>query len=527
MRRFLSFLLLFSCWTAVLCDVLKDLSGGFCRSWRFATNISNRKFRMMDLDGGLIPGDLNSTHNYMIEIDLSQDQDLTNGASYPMSLVDKAVPIIKDQAWWPNQDGSKIFLYGGRGASNTQVDDGIWEYHTQTNTWHRQPVGSRPIRLAGGAYANAPAIQAAYWIGGYQSSDTTPEITDDKKIYPSGMMMLNTTTNEIRNITTPFGSTQGGAVVFLPTPGMGSLVYIGGEVVKTGTSSAGTPRPMSSVWVFDVASETWFEQDVVGDALARQEFCAVSASDGNGGWHLYIMGGADYNKHVVTSEISMLAVPSFKWYSTGTWFTPRMSINCEIVGKQLLAVGGRLALANGAEAGCYGTPVLNWDLNQRATVSTWDSSEPTYSPAASIVSDTSATPTPSKWAGALKEVFFPSKASASGSSATGTATGTAAAAAKSSSNTAAIAGGVAAGVVVLIALGVGIFFYRRRHQQQKPKEGNVASTESLREPMYCKAELSNERDPQEMDGLGQKSTGFVPAPPPQEMEVPLPMQPSG
>jgi hypothetical protein len=116
------------------------------------------------------------------------------------------------------------------------------------------------------------------------------------------MLMLNTTTNEIRNITTPFGSTQNGGVVYIPTPNMGSLVYIGGEVVKSGNSS-GTPRNMTSVWVFDIGSEAWFEQEVSGDATARFEFCTVAASDNNGGWHLYVMGGADYDTDKVVSDV--------------------------------------------------------------------------------------------------------------------------------------------------------------------------------------------------------------------------------
>jgi hypothetical protein len=86
----------------------------------------------------------------MIAIDLSESHDLTDGESYPMTLVDSTVPILKDQALWSNQDGSRLFLYGGRGASKTQSDDGIWEYYTTDTTWHRQSVGTRPIRLAGG-----------------------------------------------------------------------------------------------------------------------------------------------------------------------------------------------------------------------------------------------------------------------------------------------------------------------------------------------------------------------------------------
>jgi hypothetical protein len=86
----------------------------------------------------------------MITIDLSKNRDLTDGVSYPMTLVPETVPILKDQALWSDQAGSRLFLYVGRGASKTQSDDGIWEYYTSDTTWHRQSVGTRPIRLDGG-----------------------------------------------------------------------------------------------------------------------------------------------------------------------------------------------------------------------------------------------------------------------------------------------------------------------------------------------------------------------------------------
>ena len=80
------------------------------------------------------------------------------------------------------------------------------------------------------AYANAPGVQGAFWVGGYQSSDTTPDITDDTRTYAKGMIALNTTTQDFVRLDAPFAPVQNGAMVFLPVGPQGVLVYFGGEV---------------------------------------------------------------------------------------------------------------------------------------------------------------------------------------------------------------------------------------------------------------------------------------------------------
>jgi hypothetical protein len=59
-----------------------------------------------------------------------------------------------------------------------------------------QQGSAKPVRLAYGAYADAPEIQAAYWIGGYHDSNTTTSITDSTKKYASDMIQFNTTTED-------------------------------------------------------------------------------------------------------------------------------------------------------------------------------------------------------------------------------------------------------------------------------------------------------------------------------------------
>lgn len=77
---------------------------------------------------------------------------------------------------------------------------------------------------------NVPELQAAYWLGGYQSRDTTPSITDDTRAYATGMIQFNTTTEVYTLLDAPFTPVQQGALVYLPTLHQGVLLYFGGEV---------------------------------------------------------------------------------------------------------------------------------------------------------------------------------------------------------------------------------------------------------------------------------------------------------
>lgn len=97
------------------------------------------------------------------------------------------------------------------------------------------------------AYVDAPQIQAAYWVGGFQNSDTTPAITDSTVDYATGMIQFNTTTGTFTQLDAPFAPVQQGALVYLPIGEKGVLVFVGGEVpsIQNGINATLTPV---SVW---------------------------------------------------------------------------------------------------------------------------------------------------------------------------------------------------------------------------------------------------------------------------------------
>jgi hypothetical protein len=95
------------------------------------------------------------------------------------------------------------------------------------------------------AHVNVPDLQAAYWVGGYQSSNTTPSITDDTKEYTSVMLQFNTTTGEFSQLDAPFTPVQEGALVYIPNRRLGTLIYFGGEVPSEQSGTDATLTPVS------------------------------------------------------------------------------------------------------------------------------------------------------------------------------------------------------------------------------------------------------------------------------------------
>jgi hypothetical protein len=89
-----------------------------------------------------------------------------------------------------------------------------------------------------------PHLQSSFWAGGYQDRDTTPAITDQRRVYADGMITFNTSTGEFRQVAAPFTPVQNGALVYVPV-GEGVLVYMGGETPSVADGVNATMAPVS------------------------------------------------------------------------------------------------------------------------------------------------------------------------------------------------------------------------------------------------------------------------------------------
>ncbi|KAJ0419206.1 hypothetical protein BJY00DRAFT_286482 [Aspergillus carlsbadensis] len=454
-------------------DVLNDLSGGFCRNWKFGATIANEVLYMIGLDGGLVPNDENSTNNYLVEVDLSGPVDLSDGANYNLSVISPNVPNLKDQALWRNRRNTTLYSYGGRGASNTSADEGAWTYTLGNGEWKIQSGSVKPVRLSYGAHVNAPELQAAYWVGGYQSSDTTSSITDDTKVYTTVMLQFNTTTGELIQLDAPFTPVQEGALVYIPNRRLGALIYFGGEVPseQSGTDAILTPNAWDYVQIYDIEEGRWYNQNTTGDVTSRTQFCAAVVNDPDSwSYQIFVIGGADFESEDVVTEISYLSIPSFKWYTAKGLTEGRMSLACEAYGRQIFGIGGRLAWANGADAGCYDTPAFIYDAQTEAVTDQFDPSLPVYSIPSALAEDIQMSPTPSQWSDYdLAFLFYTPSPTPSR-----TPTYYPTADDSPSSNKGAIVGGVVGGVVgMAIIVAAAWFFWRARRRKAQKAEGTA------------------------------------------------------
>ncbi|KAE8422773.1 hypothetical protein BDV36DRAFT_309790 [Aspergillus pseudocaelatus] len=411
--------------------------------------------------------------NYLVQLDLSSSFSTDDGSKYKMSLIDSKVPKIKGQALWSNQDNTTLFTYGGNSLDVTSADQGLWTYTIADGSWKLQQTSIQPVRLQGGAYANAPEVQAAYWVGGFQNSDTTPAITDSTVNYATGMIQFNTTTGTLTQLDAPFTPVQQGALVYLPVGGKGILVFVGGEVpsIKDGINASLTPNPWNYAWVYDIAGNKWYNQTTTGSVASRTQFCAVVEQDlSTSTYQIYVIGGADYKSEESLTDVSYLSIPSFKWFQAGPLNKPRMTLVCQAYGRQIFGVGGRLAWAVDSGAGCYDMPAFIYDAQSEVIRTQFDPGLSAYSVPSATANDIKSSPYPSTWADpALKSLFEKTDNSTNSTDAQPEPSSSAS---NSSTEVGAIVGGVVggiAGVAIILAIIFFILRKRRRDSQNQPQ----------------------------------------------------------
>ncbi|PGH11406.1 hypothetical protein AJ79_04907 [Helicocarpus griseus UAMH5409] len=364
-------------------EVLTDLSKGFCRSYKFSANIAKGILYLTGLDGGLIPGDSYNLNNYIVELDLTRPFSVEDGSEYKMSLIDGKVPILKDQALWSDKQNTTLFAYGGRG----------------------------PVRLSGGAHVNVSSIQSAFWIGGYQDSDTTPDIKDKTKIYTDDMIQFNTTSGALTQIESPITPVEQGALVHLPIGELGILIYFGGEVPSTrnGIGATLTPNSWDYVFIYDIAGKKWSKQATTGPISPRTQFCATVQQDpSTKSYQIYVLGGADLLSHKVISDVSYLSIPSFKWYKAKRLEEARLTLTCVAHGRHIIGVGGREAWQDDQRAGCYKMPAFLYDAQLEELRTTFDPNLSPYSVPTAVARDIQKSPYPPSWSDpSLASLFNP------------------------------------------------------------------------------------------------------------------------
>ncbi|KAJ5744849.1 hypothetical protein N7533_009719 [Penicillium manginii] len=364
----------------------------------------------------------------------------------------------------------------------------LWSFEASKKDWSQYDISlDVPLRPAGGAYAEATGRGLGFYLNGFIDNGSSPDYQyyTDFRRYLDGLVVLNTTTQEAKNLSTSsltnYPRAMGG-LVYLPNIGAeGVLVSMGGVTKPTSNSALsdmGTYVPFDSVDFLDVASidngnsdGTWYSQATNGDIPApRTDFClvAVSAPD-NSSHSIYLYGGKGEAK--VYDQTYVLSIPSFTWIKIMEGASPRYAHSCHVVGKsQMLTVGG--ARYDNITEGCdweyKSVAILNLNTIQWGNVFDYNANEYTL-PAkiynvigGSATGNATLTKPPSGFSNKAVATYF-DQANAVSSTSKSHLTGP---------KITGIAIGSVAGAIIILGSGAYHYFYNRRKRKQLAKDND-------------------------------------------------------
>lgn len=184
-------------------------------------------------------------------------------------------------------------------------------------------------------------------------------------------------------------------LVWVPVSTQGVLVAIGGVVdpsfatenkslnaAQTLETKAQSPTFMSTVSVYDIASQQWYEQNTTGNIPGQMtQGCTVLASAQDGSSHnIYWYGGYDGISQTdnFSDDVYVLSVPSFTWtkVSNGTSTHARAGHRCSMpYPDQMFVVGGYTPLTGFVPTCLEGNIIQIFNLSSAEWITSYDPSK--------------------------------------------------------------------------------------------------------------------------------------------------------
>jgi hypothetical protein len=195
------------------------------------------------------------TDDYLIQVDMRTSWDWYSNITQVL-LPKKANPstgtlppfVIQGALYQGGFNDGNVYLYGGTTSYiNTSFSGyvppssnqySLWSFDTTTEQWNQWDVtDTSPLRPSAGAYAEAPDQALAFYLNGRIDSGSaldTQFVLGNTKVVVEGMVVINTTTQTARNLSTTDLSGSNartrGSLTYLPGIGeKGILVNLGGS----------------------------------------------------------------------------------------------------------------------------------------------------------------------------------------------------------------------------------------------------------------------------------------------------------
>lgn len=336
-------------WARLRAGIIRDtiyLDGGLL--W-WQTAFVDGATPVVSSDGG-VSGD-------MYRLNLSQPFDLsTTNLSALLEPMAKAggagnniAPNYVDGTMFTNDD--ELYMYGGlprlTNATTSQSNDVVlgyeaFQYGPQRDSWSPgfyQGSLSQSVNryITNGAGASAPSENLGFYFSGMHASDWGEIHYEDSSASTPANTMIQVDMATMReekwtNLTLPDEITPraNAELIWIPVAERGVLVAIGGvtepeEIFPTGLndtqrshSESISPSFMTSIPIYDIASQKWYVQNVSGSDAPPQltQFCSVLAVEEDAStYNIYIYGG--YNgldaSDGPSDDVWVLSLPSFVW----------------------------------------------------------------------------------------------------------------------------------------------------------------------------------------------------------------------
>ena len=325
----------------------------------------------------LSAGQKNNTWNkYLLSLSLRADWSTSSPPLQGLAVPD-GPPAVANGYLWHNSD--RLFLYGGLFSDvepqGVPPKFALWQYDISASAWAESDWSvagdsdSNVIeRAAEGAGVTVPGRSLGFYFGGHLDYKTTYGWSiETPRVYLKSLLRFDMDRLEFTNITRHGLEKAGvperadGVLIFVRPPSIpftlsrrsltspkvpwgkeGILLAIGG-------GTATTFSQMNVVDVFDLASGRWTKQATSGSTPQyRVNACAVVASAADGSSHnVYLFGGQNlvpFGQQKQYDDMYILTVPAFSWIRVDMRGQavppPRAGHTCDIVGSQLVVVGG-------------------------------------------------------------------------------------------------------------------------------------------------------------------------------------------
>lgn len=214
--------------------------------------------------------------------------------------------------WTANE---MIYAFGNPDSATNSLP----AFNTSTNTWSEVKVAGGDFNVynrSGSLSVSTPNSGLSFILGGHEPFYMGGMIRFDASD-PNDLSWTNETLGngsfgvEVPNLDTA-------AFVYAPAGKEGILLAFGGMNVSEGIDPDwGWPyySDFSQIYVYDIASHTWFVQEASGTAPSyiNTECDVVSASPDGDAFHVTMYGGWSLQYGRSTEDVYVLSIPSFTW----------------------------------------------------------------------------------------------------------------------------------------------------------------------------------------------------------------------